>query len=395
MTSDTRAGGVEIAEGIAFERSESGWRRALRALAKKRVAMVSIIAIVIIYGAGAYTFLDAFGIPTGLQDPTSTNLTLRRPIRDENLGAFAARHDVSLTTIADLNPEVLDEFGAPGPEGGFVLGADAAILVGTQLVLAADEALEGPSWDHWFGTDRTGRDMFSRTLFSARTTIMVTVVVFLFGSVFLGLGLGLLSGYAGGWVDEVIMRVGDVILAIPGLLVLIVVSSAFRDDWTNWFTDIDDFFGWSFFIDQGVDHVTLLVLALALFGWVDTARFVRAQTLALRESDYVLAAESIGARTPRIIALHLFPGILPWIVIGLSSTFAGVAGAEVVLTFLGLGIQPPTASFGAMITDAGGIRTFNLFPHLLLVPGVTVAVIIFSFNLLGDAVNDVVNPRGR
>ena len=380
--------GIAVAGGLALERSEAPWRRGLRALLKKRVAVVSLILIIVIYGAGAYTFLDAFGLPTGLQDPNSTNLTVRRPAREgETLGVFVARHDSSLERIAELNPGVVTELGALTP--------DTAVSAGTQLVLEPDAALQGPSGAHWFGTDRTGRDMFSRAMFSARTTIVMTVIVFALGSLFLGLGLGLLSGYAGGWVDQVIMRVGDVILAIPGLLVLIVVSAAFRERWTTWFTDLDDFLGGSFFIEQGVDHVTLLVVALSLFGWVDTARFVRAQTLSLRESDYITAAESIGARTPRILVRHLFPGILPWIVIGLSATFAGVAGAEVTLTFLGLGIQAPTASFGSMISDATGIRTFDLHPHLLLVPAVIVALIIFAFNLLGDAVNDVLNPRGR
>ena len=378
---------LDLAAGVVLEQSEAPWRRGLRALRKKRVAVVSIILIVIIYGAGAYTFLDAFGAPTGLQDPTASNLTERRPVREETLGTFAARHDVSLDRISALNPDLVPAAGA--------LTADTLLASGTQLVLAPSEDLEGPSRDHWLGTDRVGRDLFSRTLFSARTTLVVTIVSFLFGSLFLGLGLGLLSGYAGGWIDQVIMRVGDVILGIPGLLVLIVVSSAFRDRWSDWFTDIDDFFGWSFFIDQGVDHITLLVLALSLFGWVEMARFVRAQTLALRESEFILATESLGARTPRILFRHLLPAILPWIIVGISASFAAVAGAEVVLTFLGLGIQPPTPSFGAMITDAGGASTFNLHPHLLLVPGITVAVIIFAFNLLGDAVNDVVNPRGR
>ncbi|PZC49936.1 MAG: ABC-type dipeptide/oligopeptide/nickel transport system, permease component [Chloroflexi bacterium] len=374
--------------GLALERSESPWRRGIRALLKKRIATISLLAILIIYGAGAYTFLDAFGVPTGLQDPNETNLTLRRPTREaETLGTFTERHDVSLNAVAQLNPEVVENQGA--------LTAATILVPGTQLVLRADAALEGPSTAHWFGTDRTGRDMFSRTLFSARAAIVLTVLVFALGSLFLGLGLGLLAGYAGGWVDQVIMRVGDVILAIPGLLVLIVVSAAFREQWTGWFTDFDDFLRWDFFIDQGIDHLSLLILALTFFGWVDTARFVRAQTLSLRESDFILAAESIGARTPRILSRHLFPGILPWVIIGLSSTFAGVVGAEVALTFLGLGVQAPTASFGQMISEAIGIRTFDLHPHLLLVPAIVVAILTFAFNLLGDAVNDVVNPRGR
>ncbi|MEE9278230.1 MAG: ABC transporter permease, partial [Dehalococcoidia bacterium] len=256
-------------------------------------------------------------------------------------------------------------------------------------------ALEGPSWDHLFGTDRDGRDLFSRALFSARTTMVFSILAFLFGNVFLGLGLGLLAGYKGGWVDAVIMRIGDVTMAIPGLLVLIVISSALRADWTEGVAAIDEFFGMTFLIDQGVDHISLLFFALSMTGWVLTARFVRAQTLALRETDFVMAAEAIGAGTPRILVRHLFPGILPWIIVGMSASLGAAAGAEVGLTFLGLGIQPPTPSFGAMIAAAGGVRTFELHPHLLIVPGLTVAILIYSFNLLGDAVNDVVSPRGR
>ena len=207
--------------GLDRVRSESPWRRALRSLLKKRVAVVSLLAIVVIYGAGTYTFLDAFGAPTGLQDPTKTNLTLRRPIREgELLGNFVARHGVSVETAARLNPELADEAGP---------FTEATLLPdGTQLVLQLDAALQPPSAEHWFGTDRTGRDLFSQALFSARTTIVMTIIVFLLGSLFMGLGLGLLAGYAGGWIDQLIMRIGDVILGIPGLLVLIVVSSAFR-----------------------------------------------------------------------------------------------------------------------------------------------------------------------
>ena len=135
MTStEIRTGAVG---GLALERSEAPWRRGIRSLLKKRVAVVSLIAIIVIYGAGAYTFLDAFGVPTGLQDPNKTNLTVRRPIQEgETLGAFAARQDVSLARIAELNSAVGEEFGALAP--------DTTIPAGTQLVLRPDAALQGP-----------------------------------------------------------------------------------------------------------------------------------------------------------------------------------------------------------------------------------------------------------
>ena len=383
---------ADLLAGLELEKSEAPWRRAIRALLHKKLAVTAIFFITIIYGSGAYTFLDAFGAPTGLQDPVATNLTIRRPIRApdgelETLGGFAERQGVSIERLTSLNPEVVDEFGPFTP--------DLELPRGQQLILEADEALEGPSSRHFFGTDRNGRDLFSRALFSARTTLVFSVLAFLFGNVFLGLGLGLLAGYKGGLIDAVIMRTGDVVLAIPGLLLLIVISAALREHWTGWWESVDDFLGSSFLIDQGVDHITLLFFAFSFTGWVLTARFVRAQTLSLREADFILAAESVGAGTPRILARHLFPAILPWIIVGMSASLGAAAGAEVGLTFLGLGIQPPTPSFGAMITAGVGVRTFDLHPHIMLVPGVTIAILIFSFNLLGDAVNDVVNPRGR
>jgi peptide/nickel transport system permease protein len=392
MASAAPAPDVDLLAGLELERSETPWRRAIRTLLRKRIAAVAILFITVIYGAGAYTLLDAVGIPTGLQDPVATNLTIRRPLASDDgnvepLGQFAARQEISLSELERLNPEAAGDFGP--------FRSTLVLPERTTLVLKEDETLEGPSWDHLFGTDRTGRDLFSRALFAARTTLLFSVFSFILSSLFLGLGLGLLAGYKGGRIDSVIFRIGDVFLAIPGLLILIVVSAALRDRWSTWFTDIDDWLGWSFFIDQGVDHITLLLVATSFTGWVGTARFVRAQSLALRETEFITAAESVGAGTPRILVRHLFPAVLPWIVVGMSASLGAAATAEVSLTFLGLGIQPPTSSFGAMIGSAGGVTTFRLEPHLLLVPAVVIFALVYSFNLLGDAVNDVINPRGR
>ena len=377
-------------------RAESPWRRAWRQLRRKRVAMAALVVIAVIYGAGAYTILDAFGIPIGLQDPETNNLTERRPVREEEglvepLGAYLDRQQVTLDRVRTLNPALVADLEADlGP-----LSRSTVVPPGTTFVTKPDEALQGSSSRHWFGTDRLGRDLFSRALFAARTTLIISILSLLFGNIFLGIGLGLLAGYRGGLIDAAIMRFGDVILSIPSLLVLIVVSAAFRDRWSGWWNSAGDFLGTTFFVDQGIDDFSLLFFAISFFGWVGTARFVRAQVLALREEEYVLAAVAMGAGTLRILVRHLFPGVLPWIVVGLSAGLGAIAGLEVALTFLGIGVQPPTSSFGAMIADAGGARTFNLHPQLLLFPGVTIALLIFAFNLLGDALNDVLNPRGR
>lgn len=374
------------------ERSESPLWRGLRAILQKRVAVVCIAVITVLYGAGAYTMLDAFGIDIGLQDPNQTNLSERRSIREvdgapETLGAFSDRLGVQLATLSRLNPELEAELGAFAP--------DTVLPARTELVLSEDQALLPPSLEHWFGTDRNGRDVFSRAMFALRTTLIISVIAVIFGNLFLGLGLGLLAGYRGGLVDQIIMRLGDVVLALPGLVFLIVVAAVFRNQWEDWFRAIEDATGLTWLIDQGVDDYVLIVFATSLVGWAGAARFYRAQVLALRESDYILAAETLGARTPRVIARHLFPGVLPWFVVGFSASLGEIAGAEVVLTWLGIGITPPTPSFGILVESAGGRTNFLLYPWLLTVPWLFLLALMLAFNLLGDAINDVLNPRGR
>lgn len=386
-----------VAEGLDAwsrpPRSEAPWLRALRALFRKRIAVVCVLLITVLYGAGLYTMLDAFGVDTGLQDPTASNLRVTRAIRatddgaGESLAVFAERLDVDLRSLSALNPELVAEHGP--------LSAETALRPGTQLVLRHGEELQGPSSRHLFGTDRLGRDLFSRALFSLRTTLIVSVLSVIVGNIFLGWGLGLLAGYRGGRIDTAIMRAADFVLALPGLLILLVIVSAFREPWGDVVRDLEDWLGTDFLIAQGIHTYTLMIFAMSFVSWGGTARFIRAQTLATRESDFVLAAECIGARTPRILVRHLFPAVLPWIVVGMSASLGEIAGAEVVLTWLGIGVTPPTASFGAMVDDAGGWTSLILHPQMLLVPMGFILVLMLAFNLLGDAVNDVLNPRGR
>lgn len=373
-------------------RSESPLMRATRALLRKRVAVVCVLTIFVLYGAGSYTLLDAFGIDTGLQDPTRTNLSERRTTRvvdgePETLGTFAERLGVELATIALFNPEIVAEHGP--------LSRDTVLPGRTEIVLGEDESLQPPSSRHWFGTDRSGRDLFSRALFSLRTTVIITVISVVLGNLFLGLGLGLFAGYRGGRVDAAIMRLADLVLAMPGLVYLIVIVAVFRDRITDWFRSLEDAIGADWLIAQGIDDYVLIVFAMSLLGWAGAARFYRGQVLSLRERDYILAAETVGAGTTRILVRHLFPGILPWFVVGFSASMGEMAGAEVVLTWLGIGITAPTPSFGTMVAAAGGFTSLTHYPWMLLVPMLFVLPILLAFNLLGDAINDVLNPRLR
>ena len=364
----------------------------MRALFRKRVAIVSMLMIFILYGAGMYTLLDAFGVSTGLQDPNHTNLSQRRSIRDvggapETLGAFASRLELDIARVAELNPDIDAEYGPLTPE--------TLLPARTELLLSVDETLQPPSTRHWFGTDRAGRDLFARALYSLRTTVIISVISVVLGNLFLGLGLGLLAGYRGGRVDAAIMRLADLVLAMPGLVYLIVIVAVFRDRITDWFRSLEATIGADWLIAQGIDDYVLIVFAMSLLGWAGAARFYRGQTLALRENEFILAAESVGAGTPRILVRHLFPGMLPWFVVSFSASMGEVAGSEVVLTWLGIGITAPTSSFGTMVAAAGGWTSLLLYPWMLLVPMLFVLPILLAFNLLGDAINDVLNPRLR
>lgn len=258
-----------------------------------------------------------------------------------------------------------------------------------------DRALEGPTLAHPLGTDRLGRDMLSRVIWAARTTVIVTVATVFTGGIVLSVGLGLLSGYLGGKVDTLIMRVGDVFFALPGLPMLLLINATLRprvEQFARW---LEDHTGIEGIVSSGAPDYFLIFGALSLFAWVGSARVIRSQVLALRETEYVLAARAMGAGTRRIILIHLLPNVSNIVIVGVSVSLGAIAGSEIALTWFGVGIQPPTPSFGAMIFDASSVRAINAYPHLLLVPGVAVAMLIFAFNLLGDALNDVLTPKAR
>ncbi len=261
-----------------------------------------------------------------------------------------------------------------------------------QQTLSLEARTQPPSGQHLLGTDRLGRDLLSRVIYSARTTIIFTTAVIITGSLFIGLTLGLIAGYKGGWLDSIIMRVGETLSGIPTLFLLIAISAAFRtyiNDLGFWFEE-NTFFG-----ESGPVFVDFLIIVSAVvpFAWIGASRIVRSQVLAIREQEYILAAEAIAASTWRIIWKHIFPGVVPLFLVGLSASMAGIAGTEVALSWLGLGVDPPTASFGTLLNEAGGIRTFSEFPHLLLAPAIPVILFFFAWNLLGDALVDLAEPR--
>jgi peptide/nickel transport system permease protein/oligopeptide transport system permease protein len=258
-----------------------------------------------------------------------------------------------------------------------------------------EQSLTPPSVEHPFGTDRLGRDMLSRILYGVRTTVIVTVASMAAGGLLLGLALGLIAGYFGRIAEGVIMRVGEVFLAFPDILLVILIAATLKPRIVEWMRGLEASSGFGGIVRSGFVDYFVVFAALAVVSWVGMARVVRGQVLVLKQNQYILAARSLGAGHFRIIFRHILPNLLPPVVVLVTVGMGSIAGAEVALSWLGLGVQPPVPSLGAMIFENGDIGILRRTPYLLIFPVTTVAVIIFAFNLLGDAVSDSLNPRAR
>lgn len=258
-----------------------------------------------------------------------------------------------------------------------------------------DIAFHGPSLRHLFGTDALGRDTLSRNLYAARTTVIVTLATLATGFVALPVALGLLAGYRGGFVDAAISRSGEILASLPGLPMLVLINATMRPRFLGWVRDVEGWLHWRGLSSSGFADYFLIFGVLSLFGWVGGMRLIRAQVLTLRRSEYVLAARASGATTRRVLFRHLLPNVLPIVVVGASASLGAIAGSEIALTFLGVGVQPPHASFGSLIADGASRIALEHHPELLLVPAAIVATLIFAFNLLGDALNDIITPGAR
>ncbi|MGD0205798.1 MAG: ABC transporter permease, partial [Dehalococcoidia bacterium] len=258
-----------------------------------------------------------------------------------------------------------------------------------------DNAFAGPSLAHPLGTDRLGRDMLSRVIWASQTTVIISAAAIFTGGLVLGVGLGLLAGYAGGWVDNVIMRVADAFFALPDILLLLLITATVRPRVEGLFNKFESWPVAGGLVKAGAPDYFLVFGALALFGWVGIARLIRSQVLALRESDYVLAARATGVSVGRILARHLLPNVGNIVIVSVTFLLGAMAGTEIMLSWLGIGITYPHPSFGAMIAEGSDLSSLRAHPHLLLVPATVVALLLFAFNLLGDALNDVLSPRRR
>ena len=259
--------------------------------------------------------------------------------------------------------------------GGGVIAVLVLLALAAPLVARHDPVhidlinqLRPPSADHWLGTDIQGRDVWSRLVFGARISLSVGIVSQGI-ALALGLTLGLIAGYYGRWVDELVMRLADVTLAFPTLLLLIAMVAALQPS------------------------LSVVFATIGVVGWAAMARLVRGQVLVVRQLEYVQASRALGGRDLRIVVFHVLPAVLAPIIIAGTLGVAGAIIAESSLSFLGLGVQPPTPSWGAMIADGRDLSQLRHAPWTSVFPGLAIGAAVLGFNLLGDALRDALDPR--
>ncbi len=226
--------------------------------------------------------------------------------------------------------------------------------------------LNGPSAEHWFGTDDLGRDYLTRVLYGGRISLLVGVVAMLISTV-IGVTVGTISGYFGGLVDNILMRVVDVLLSIPWMILVTVIS---------------------IFMRPGIQTI---ILVIGLFRWMDIARLVRAETLSVKEREYVLYADAINQSHPFIILRHVIPSVLPTIIVAATTGISSAIMIESSLSFLGLGVQQPMSSWGSMLSRAQEV--LGKAPYMAILPGLMILITVFSFNKLGDLIRVFAEPK--
>jgi ABC-type dipeptide/oligopeptide/nickel transport system permease subunit len=228
--------------------------------------------------------------------------------------------------------------------------------------------LLAPEGRYLFGTDTQGRDVLSRVLYGARLSLMVGLISQTV-AVTLGVALGLAAGYYGRWVDALVMRLADITLAFPTLLLLIAVAAAVRPS------------------------LPVVFVVIGVVGWAGMARLVRSQVLVLKRAEFVVAAEALGALDRRVLFRHLLPNVRTQVIIAATLGIAGAIMAEAALSFVGLGAQPPTPSWGAMVAD--GRELLRVAPWVSFAPGLAIGATVLGFNLVGDALREAYDPRLR
>jgi peptide/nickel transport system permease protein len=232
------------------------------------------------------------------------------------------------------------------------------------------DKLAAPSGAHWFGTDEMGRDIFTRVIYGARISLMVGIVSVI-GTMAIGVTVGALAGYYGGIIDNILMRIVDIMISFPSIFLLIAVVSILQPSVTN------------------------IIIIFAVLNWTGAARLIRGEFLSLKNREYVMAARTIGMSNSRIIFLHMLPNAIAPIIVAATLSIGSTILAESALSFLGLGIQPPTPSWGNMLEGAQDITILLTAPWYPIVPGLMILLTVVSVNFIGDGLRDAFDPRSN
>jgi len=293
-------------------------------------------------------------------EPGSAARILRRPAAKVCLGIL-----IFVALAAAVGPELFSEgYREPGPL-----------------------QYSPPTWQHPFGTDLNGRDVLYRVLLGARISLAVGLAGAAV-SLFIGTAYGLIAGYAGGKVDSLMMRLVDIIYSVPRLIFILIFINAFDGHVRDFATHMD----WPWLVSYS--RIVILVVTLGLIEWLTMARIVRGQVLSLKERSFVHAARVLGQSHAKIITRHLLPNILPIVIVYLTLTVPAVILDESFLSFLGLGIQPPQASWGSLLSEgAASVNPLKVYWWLLLFPAATMSATLLALNYLGDRLRDTLDPR--
>jgi len=293
-------------------------------------------------------------------EPGSAARILRRPAAKVCLGIL-----IFVALAAAVGPELFSEgYREPGPL-----------------------QYSPPTWQHPFGTDLNGRDVLYRVLLGARISLAVGLAGAAV-SLFIGTAYGLIAGYAGGKVDNLMMRLVDIIYSVPRLIFILIFINAFDGHVRDFATRMD----WPWLVSYS--RIVILVVTLGLIEWLTMARIVRGQVLSLKERSFVHAARVLGQSHAKIITRHLLPNILPIVIVYLTLTVPAVILDESFLSFLGLGIQPPQASWGSLLSEgAASVNPLKVYWWLLLFPAATMSATLLALNYLGDRLRDTLDPR--
>ena len=302
------------------------------------------------------------GAATAAAPPQSVRAILRRRF---------LKHRLAVASLAVLILLMLAALAAPLIAAALGLDVTRVNLLGR---------FEASSARHWLGTDELGRDLLLRLLHGGRVSLLVALATAFFAAL-IGTGLGLLAGYYGGWPDALLMRLADGVIALPLLPLLIVLAAV----------DLRKL-GLPETLATSEDvSLYRIVILISLVGWTTVARLVRGATLSMRTREFVRAAEALGARAPRIMLVHILPNVVSPIIVATTLSVGNIILLESVLSFLGLGINPPIASWGNMLTNAQELIWSD--PALAVWPGLLIFVTVIAFNFLGDGLQDALDPR--